>query len=281
MQPHSRSQDLSFVATGVLVISLSAVVGVVAAATAGMSISPLTWYVARSAGLVTYLLFWLSVATGLGMTTKLLPFVGRNGEKWDIHRLATELAFVALAAHLVSLALDPTVPLGLIGVLIPMTSDVRQPWADLGIIAGYGLIITGGSYGLRSVLGYHGWRMMHYLALPMWFIALLHGIGAGSDSQALPVIVMYVVTSGLIVYLTMLRLLAARTRGNGPVALAPTVRNREQMRHRVAEYRRRQAALQATPPRRQPRSRLVQTQAHDRPGLRAARDLDESSLLKR
>lgn len=228
---------------GLLTTALVTIVGLVAAAMSGVSISPLTWYVARSAGLATYLLFWLATASGLGMTTKLFSFARFNGEKWEIHRLATELAFVMLAAHLISLALDPTVALGLLGVLIPFVSDVRQPWTDLGIVATYGMIIVGGSFGMRRYIGYHGWRLLHVLAFPMWLIALLHGIGAGSDSHAIPVVLMYIATSSSIVYLTLYRLFTARRRGSGPIAVDTTVQDRDRMRQRIAEYRKRCASL--------------------------------------
>ena len=150
----------------------------------GASLSPLTWYLARASGFTLYLLLWLSVVSGLGMTTRLLPSPGGPGGMWALHRITSDLSIILLVLHLVSLALDPSVALGILGVLVPFVSDVRQPWTDLGIVAGYGMIAVSASFSVRHLIGWRAWRWLHVGSLPLWLIALAHGIGPGAIAPA-------------------------------------------------------------------------------------------------
>lgn len=202
-----------------------------------MSLSPLTWYLARASGLTLYLLL-ASVVSGLAMTTRLLPSPAGPGGMWALHRFSTKLGFILLAVHLVSLALDPSVALGMLGVSVPFTSDVRQPWTDLGIVAGYGMIVVSASFSIRHLIGWRVWRILHVSSLPLWLVALAHGIGAGSDNSSnLWAGAFYVVTTGAVLYLMLYRLLRLNARGSGKIPLAAHVRDRETMRRRMAEYR--------------------------------------------
>jgi predicted ferric reductase len=172
----------------------------------GVSLSPLTWYLARASGLTLYLLFWLSVVSGLGLTTALLDAFGGRASVWIAHRFVTELAFAFLALHMLSLAADPSVSLGFTGVLLPFTSHVRQPWTDLGILSGMGMVALAVSFSLRRYIGTIGWRLLHYGAFPLWVMALLHGIGAGSDSSRPWAMLLYGSTTLVVVFLSLFRL---------------------------------------------------------------------------
>jgi predicted ferric reductase len=230
-------------AAGTLIVA-GAIGGLVAAAArADAPLSPLTWYLARASGFTLYLLFWFTVVSGLGMTTKLLGALGRDGAHWLVHRYATELAFVALVVHILALALDPVVPLGVAGVLLPFVSAVRQPWTDLGIISAWGMLAVAVSYGMRRVLGGTGWRALHYAAFPLWFGGLLHGVGAGSDTGEFWALGVYLPTASVVICLSLYRLLRAGQRGRHPVTHPAAIRDREVMRRRVAAYRERCASL--------------------------------------
>lgn len=178
----------------------------------GLPASPLTWYVARASGFTLYLLFWLSVVSGLGLTTSLLDSFGGRPSIWLSHRFATELAFSFLGLHMLSLAADTSVALGFRGVLLPFSSDVRQPWTDLGIITAGGMVVLAMSFGLRRFIGRIGWRLLHFGAFPLWLMGLAHGIGAGSDSDRPWAITLYLASAGVVVFLSLYRLLTARGR---------------------------------------------------------------------
>lgn len=244
LQPERRERQSLGVTWSIgTLICAGALGGMLAtAAVVGASWSPFTWYLARASGFTLYLLFWLTVVSGLGMTTKSLGKLGHRGENWQIHRVSTELAFVALVIHMLALALDPTVPLGLVGVLLPFISDVRQPWTDLGIITAWGMVAVAISYGLQRWIGRGGWRALHYLAFPLWFMGLLHGIGGGTDTAIPWGLGLYLATTAVVAFLVLYRLLRAGQRGRHPATHVATIRDREVMLRRVAAYRERCAS---------------------------------------
>lgn len=236
-QPQATGGSAPVALIGLIVVS-AGILGLAAGAAAGgTSLSPLTWYLARASGLTLYLLLWLSVVSGLTMTTKLPRALAGGGQSWLMHRVTSELSIVMLGLHILSLAFDPTVPLGMLGVLVPFASDVRQPWTDLGIFAAWGMLAIIGSFAVRGLLGLRGWALLHRLTFPLWVIALVHGIGAGSDSRQLWAAAFYGLTTAAVVFLTSYRLLRLRQRGHGPVSMPGPVRDRELMRARVERYR--------------------------------------------
>ena len=191
--------------------AILAVLAMIATLT-GLSISPVIWYIARASGLTTYLLLWLAVVTGLGLTTRQLGIVGDPGIIMQLHRLATDLAIAGIAIHVLSIAFDPTVEIGMLGVLVPMVSPVRQPWADLGILAAYGLIGIALSFTARRWIGKEGWRALHYLTFGFWAMALAHGIGAGTDTTTIWAVALYILTATSVIFLLTYRILQPHVR---------------------------------------------------------------------
>ncbi len=191
---------------GVLVVALGLAALLALLGLMGLSPSPLTWYLARASGLTLYLLLWLSLVSGLGLTTRLLDLLGGRRVVWDLHRLATELAYSFLALHVLSLAADPSVPLGATGVLLVSQTSVRQPWTDIGIVTAYGFTVVAASFSLRRLIGNRIWRALHYATFPLWVTALLHGLGAGTDTGRPWAILLYVTTAAVAALMTASRL---------------------------------------------------------------------------
>lgn len=207
----------ALVGSGALVAALVAV-----AARFGWSPSPLTWYLARASGMTLYLLLWFALVTGLGITTKLLDGWGGRGVVYGVHGFATQLAYGLLALHLLSLVADPTVKFGPKELLVPFAAGWREPWTGLGVLAAELGVLVGASFGVRRLIGYGAWRALHWLTFPLYGLALLHGIGAGSDAAAPWVQALYLATLATVVLLVTYRLLrgGARTRAPSPAPAA-------------------------------------------------------------
>ncbi len=139
------------------------------------------WYLARGSGVVSLILFTVVVALGIG-TRSGRPFAGMNRlVVASVHRSAALLALVFLVTHVVTLLFDPYAQLGLIDVLLPFGSGYRPLWVGLGTLAlDLALAVTVTSL-LRDRIGQRAWRAVHWLAYAMWPIALVHGIGSGTD----------------------------------------------------------------------------------------------------
>jgi methionine sulfoxide reductase heme-binding subunit len=143
--------------------------------------SPAVWYFARSAGIVAYLLLSSSVLLGVlmaGKTTFTWPRFAVEG----VHRFLAILTGVFIALHGSSLLLDRVVPISLGQELVPFTSSYRPLAVGLGICAMELIAAVGITNALRNRLPYATWRKLHYLTLPAWLLATVHGVLAGTDS---------------------------------------------------------------------------------------------------
>lgn len=142
--------------------------------------SAVAWYVARSSGVVAYLLLSASVVLGVLMA-------GRARFTWprfaveEVHRFLAILTGVFIVIHGSALLLDTVVPFSLASELIPFTSGYRPFAVGLGIVAAELTAAVGISNALRSRLPHGIWRRVHYLTLAVWAFATLHGVLAGTD----------------------------------------------------------------------------------------------------
>jgi sulfoxide reductase heme-binding subunit YedZ len=142
------------------------------------------WYLARASGVVSLIL--LTVVVVLGIVTRARGSLGAlTGHSRlvvvALHRSASLLAVAFLGIHITTLMFDPYAQLKLIDLVMPFTSSYRPLFVGLGALAldlMAALVITSL---LRNRIGRRVWRAVHWLAYAMWPVALLHGIGSGTD----------------------------------------------------------------------------------------------------
>jgi sulfoxide reductase heme-binding subunit YedZ len=146
-------------------------------------VSPGVWYFARSAGVVAYLLLSSSVLLGVLMAGK-STFTWPKFAVEEVHRFLAILTGVFIVLHGGSLLLDRVVPISLGQELVPFTSQYRPIAVGLGVCAMELMAAVGITNALRSRLPYTAWRKLHYLTLPAWLLATLHGVLAGTDAGA-------------------------------------------------------------------------------------------------
>ena len=213
-RPHVRRPEPALEAAMLflLAIGLVVVVALLWSALTGLSLSPLSWYVARGSGFALYLLSWFLVVSGLGTSTRLLVTTGNRALMMSVHAFAFHLWYGLLALHILSIAVDPAVKFGLVDLVVPFASGWREPWTGLGILAAQLGIITGASAAVRRVVGYRAWKAIHWLSLPMFALGLLHGLMAGTDGGSLLAFVLYVVTGGWVALLSVYRVLRRHAR---------------------------------------------------------------------
>jgi sulfoxide reductase heme-binding subunit YedZ len=145
--------------------------------------SPL-WYTTRGAGMVVMVLLSASVVLGIltnGRWT--LSGVPRFVTS-SLHSNLSLLTVVFLLLHIVTAIADSFAHLGLKDALIPFASSYRPLWMGLGVLGAEFLIAVVITSLVRGLLGYGAWRLVHLLSYASWPLALLHGIGTGSDTRA-------------------------------------------------------------------------------------------------
>jgi methionine sulfoxide reductase heme-binding subunit len=84
--------------------------------------------------------------------------------------------------HIVTTVADSFVNIRLLDAVVPFAASYRPFWLGLGAIAFDLLIAIVVTSLLRTRLRYSTWRSVHLSAYGCWPIALIHGLGTGSDT---------------------------------------------------------------------------------------------------
>jgi len=142
------------------------------------------WYLTRSSGAVAMLL--LSGAVALGV----LDVQRVSTARWprfvldSLHRNVSLLAVAFLGVHILTSVLDSFAHISLLDALIPFAGSYRPFWLGLGALAFDLLLAVTVTSLLRQRMGYRSWRAVHGLTYLSWPVALLHGLGTGSDVKS-------------------------------------------------------------------------------------------------
>jgi sulfoxide reductase heme-binding subunit YedZ len=147
-------------------------------------VSPATWYAARSAGIVAYLLLSASVVVGVSMSSKRKLEWPRFAVE-EMHRFLSILTGVFIVIHVGSLLLDRVVPFSLAQVIVPFSSSYRPLTVGLGVAAADLLAAIAVTNALRRRLPYGFWRRAHYATIAVWLGATGHAFLTGTDRHDL------------------------------------------------------------------------------------------------
>src|SRR5512133_1332117 len=83
------------------------------------------WYITRAAGLVGYLLLWLSTAWGLAVPSKIIDPVLHRTFTFDFHQVISLLSIGFIFLHLIVLLFDHYLPFSVVQLMVPFTSTYR------------------------------------------------------------------------------------------------------------------------------------------------------------
>jgi predicted ferric reductase len=139
------------------------------------------WYLTRGTGAAALVLLTLSLTLGVVNVERFasprMPRFAIDG--W--HRTTSLLVCVLLAVHVGTTVLDGYAPIRLVDAFVPFGGTYRPVWLGLGALALDLLIALIVTSLLRARLGLRAWRAVHWLAYACWPVALVHGLGTGSD----------------------------------------------------------------------------------------------------
>jgi sulfoxide reductase heme-binding subunit YedZ len=186
-------------------VSVIASQGGHAAALVVTSSTPL-WYATRATGLVALVLLTVAMALGL------LSSVHYQRPDWPrfvtlgLHRNVSLLALVFTIAHIITSVLDGFVAIPIQDAVVPFISSYRPLWTGLGAVAFDLMIALVVTSLLRTRLSLSLWRLVHWSAYLCWPIAVLHGLGTGTDTPVRWDLLLTVVCVAAIAGLTFWRL---------------------------------------------------------------------------
>jgi DMSO/TMAO reductase YedYZ heme-binding membrane subunit len=188
------------------------------------------WYVSRATGIAT--LVFLTISVLLGIVTS----YRWSTPEWPrfviefVHRNVSLLVVAFLAVHVVTVIADSFAPIGWKDAVIPFASPYRTIWLGLGTVACDLVLALTITSLLRHRIGFRTWRVVHWLAYLCWPVAVVHGLGTGSDTRLGVALVITVACVVAVVAATGLRLASglvgrpgARRAGFALWAAAPVV----------------------------------------------------------
>jgi ferredoxin-NADP reductase/DMSO/TMAO reductase YedYZ heme-binding membrane subunit len=177
------------------------------------------WYMARASGLLAWALLGVSVMCGLLMSTQLNRGSSRQWTQ-GFHEFVGVLAVVFTVIHLGSVLATADLRIGVPQLLIPFTRPDSPVAQGCGVLALYLLATVMLTSWVRAVLPWRWWRRVHLLAFPLWGLAGVHTVLAGTDTTH-PLLYWTGVGIGVVIlFLTIVRLLTRRPAGMALVAHA-------------------------------------------------------------
>ena len=176
------------------------------------------WYLTRGTGVVALVLLTAVLVLGVLGTTRW------RTERWPrflvagLHRNLTLFAIAFVVVHVVTTVADGYAPIRLVDAVVPFVSAYRPIWLGLGALAFDLLLALTLTSLLRARVGLRLWRAVHWLAYAAWPLALVHGLGSGSDSRVGWLAILTLCCAGAVAAAVVVRLLRANARPGARIA---------------------------------------------------------------
>jgi predicted ferric reductase len=169
----------------------------------------LWWYVTRASGIVAYLLLWLSMVLGLGVTSKFFDRLLDRVFTYDFHQFISLLSIAFVVLHVAVLLVDRYMPYSIWQILIPFISPYRPFWVGIGVIGFYLTLLVTVTFYIKRRIGMRAFRLIHVLSLVGYLGATLHGVYSGTDTPLPSMQFLYQGTGLVVVFLTIFWLVLA------------------------------------------------------------------------
>lgn len=145
----------------------------------------ISWYVARSSGIVAWALVVATIVWGLLLATKVLG--RRPTPAWllSLHRYLGALTVAFVGVHVGAILLDTYTNFGITDVLVPFTGAWHPAAVAWGIVGMYLLAAIEITSLLRHRMSKRAWHSVHLLSYFLFATTTVHMLTAGTDVKAL------------------------------------------------------------------------------------------------
>ncbi len=141
------------------------------------------WFATRGFGVVSLLMLTAIVALGVAGVTRWRSTRWPRFAVVGLHRNLSLLVLVFIGLHVLTTVLDGYAPISIVSAVVPFGSPYRPIWLGLGAVALDLLLALVVTSLVRARIGYRRWRAVHWLAYASWPVALVHGLGTGTDAR--------------------------------------------------------------------------------------------------
>lgn len=169
------------------------------------------WLLSRASALTAYLLLWLSMVLGIGITNKLARLWPGAPAAFELHEYTSMLGLAFAAFHALILLGDRYIGYELAQVALPFASVNYKPFAvGLGQLSFYLSALVFGTFYFRRRIGQSAWRLIHFASFGAFLLAMAHGIASGTDSGAAWASGVYWLSGASLLFLLIYRILEKR-----------------------------------------------------------------------
>ena len=155
------------------------------------------WLASRAAGILALVLLAFQIVVGLVLSHPVNKTTWKLSKRlFPYHENVWLFVLGFLAAHIVSIILDPFAGVGLVGAFVPGLSSYRSAPVAIGTLSLYGLLVTGLTARYTKLLPPGAWLTIHRVGIVVFVLGWMHGLLAGTDSMAL--VALYVLLGGLV-----------------------------------------------------------------------------------
>lgn len=141
------------------------------------------WYVARSSGIVAWVLFTLTSVWGIFSASKFWQAAKRPKPLLELHRWLAALAWGFTALHMVALWADSYIEFGPLELLIPGASSWKRGAVGVGVVGFWLLMVVQLTSLIQKRLSRQTWKRIHLASYLAWWATTVHGILAGTDAD--------------------------------------------------------------------------------------------------
>jgi sulfoxide reductase heme-binding subunit YedZ len=145
--------------------------------------SPL-WFATRATGLIALVLLTGTVVLGIVTSVRFASPAWPRFVTVSLHRNLSLLTITFTGLHVLTTITDSFASISAVSVVVPFTSGYRRIWLGFGAVAFDLLLAVLVTSLLRTRIGPRVWRAVHWAGYACWPVALVHGLGTGTDGAA-------------------------------------------------------------------------------------------------
>lgn len=164
-----------------------------------------TWMMTRVLGIASYIFLFFGVTSGIVYSMyKGKPLFKKKLSLF--HTISNWLGLTLGLLHAMILIIDTFLPFTWAELLVPFGAGNEPFFNGSGTLALYGIFIIIFSTDLRNNIGRKIWRSIHLFAYPVFTLALIHGIGVGTDIRLDWIQALYWITAVIVILLTAVKI---------------------------------------------------------------------------
>ncbi len=149
-----------------------------------MTPSPLLWYLNRGTGIVLLVVFTLTTVLGVLSTGRKFSPLWPRFVTQGLHRSLATIGTLLLLGHATTAVVDEYVDIRWWQAVVPFGATYKPLYLSLGTLALDLTALVVVTSIVRSRMSTTAWRSVHIFSYLAFAVAVVHGVGIGTDSGA-------------------------------------------------------------------------------------------------